>query len=40
MSQLTSFMDADQFLLTQDSDDAAEGMRAFFDKRDGDFKGN
>lgn len=40
LDHATSFMDADQFLLTQDSDDAAEGMRAFFDKRDGDFKGN
>lgn len=35
-----SFMDADQFLLAQDSDDAAEGLRAFFEKREGRFRGD
>jgi len=40
LDNASSFMDADQFLLTQGMEDAAEGLRAFFDKRDGDFSGN
>lgn len=40
LSNATSVMDADQFLLTMDMDDAGEGMRAFFEKRKADFKGN
>ena len=33
-------MDADQFLLTQGMEDAAEGIDAFFARRDPAFKGN
>jgi enoyl-CoA hydratase len=40
LNDATSFMDADQFLLTQGMEDATEGARAFFEKREADFKGN
>jgi enoyl-CoA hydratase len=40
LSDATSFMDADQFLLTQGMDDASEGALAFFEKRTAEFKGN
>jgi enoyl-CoA hydratase/carnithine racemase len=40
LDNATSFMDADQFLLAQDTEDAVEGAVAFFEKRDADFKGN
>lgn len=40
LDNATSFMDADQFLLAQGSDDAREGIAAFFEKRDGKFSGN
>ena len=35
-----SYMDRDQFLLTFTTDDLSEGIRAFFEKRDPNFKGN
>ena len=40
LNDATSFMDADQFLLTMGMEDATEGARAFFEKREADFKGN
>lgn len=40
LNDATSFMDADQFLLAQGMDDAAEGARAFFEQRDGEFRGD
>ena len=40
LDNASSFMDADQFLLTQGTEDAVEGASAFFDKRAPEFKGN
>jgi enoyl-CoA hydratase len=40
LNNATSFMDADQFMLAQSTDDAREGPAAFFEKRDPEFKGN
>ncbi|MDZ7783815.1 MAG: enoyl-CoA hydratase/isomerase family protein [Halioglobus sp.] len=40
LNNAVSFMDADQFLLTQGTEDALEGTLAFFDKRTPEFKGN
>ena len=40
LSDATSHMDADQFLLTQETEDAREGITAFFEKRPAKFKGN
>ena len=40
LNDATSFMDADQFLLTHGMDDAAEGARAFFEKREPEFRGD
>ncbi|MDX1733137.1 MAG: enoyl-CoA hydratase/isomerase family protein, partial [Halioglobus sp.] len=40
LDNAVSFMDADQFLLAQKTEDAREGPLAFFEKREGDFKGN
>jgi len=40
LNDATSFMDADQFLLTQGTEDAREGAMAFFEKREAEFKGN
>jgi len=40
LNDATSFMDADQFLLTQGMDDAREGALAFFEKRVPEFKGS
>ena len=40
LNDATSFMDADQFLLTMGMEDASEGPRAFFEKRKAQFKGN
>jgi enoyl-CoA hydratase/carnithine racemase len=40
LNDATSFMDADQFLLTMGMDDAREGAAAFFEKRSPKFKGN
>jgi enoyl-CoA hydratase len=40
LDNAVSFMDADQFLLTQGTEDALEGAMAFFEKREPTFKGN
>ena len=40
LNNATSFMDGDQFMLAQSTDDAREGPAAFFEKRDPEFKGN
>ncbi|MEE4660493.1 MAG: enoyl-CoA hydratase/isomerase family protein [Halieaceae bacterium] len=40
LNDATSFMDLDQFLLTQGMDDAAEARRAFFEKRAPNFSGD
>jgi len=40
LNDATSFMDADQFMVTQSTEDAREGAKAFFEKRPADFKGN
>lgn len=40
LNHAVSQMDADQFLLTQGTQDAIEGAMAFFEKREADFKGN
>ncbi len=40
LNDATSFMDIDQFMLTQGTEDALEGAMAFFEKRPPHFKGN
>jgi len=40
LNNATSFMDADQFFMSQSTEDAQEGAMAFFEKREPDFKGN
>ncbi len=40
LNNATSFMDADQFLLAQQTEDALEGARAFLEKRNPKFEGN
>jgi len=40
LNDATSHMDADQFLLTQETEDAREGVTAFFEKRPAKFEGN
>jgi enoyl-CoA hydratase/carnithine racemase len=40
LNNATSYMDADQFLLTQGMQDAREGAMAFFEKREPDFRGD
>ncbi len=40
LASASSFMDGDQFLLAQNTEDALEGAMAFFDKREPKFTGN
>jgi enoyl-CoA hydratase/carnithine racemase len=40
LNNAVSYMDADQFVLTQHSNDYAEGIRAFKEKRKPNYKGN
>ena len=40
LDNAVSHMDADQFLLAQGTEDAVEGIAAFFEKRPGSFRGN
>jgi enoyl-CoA hydratase/carnithine racemase len=40
LNDATSFMDADQFLLTQGMTDAVEGALAFFEQREAEFRGD
>ncbi len=40
LNNATSFMDADQFMTAQNTEDAKEGARAFFEKRPPKFQGN
>jgi enoyl-CoA hydratase/carnithine racemase len=40
LDNAVSYMDADQFLLAQGTEDAVEGVTAFFEKRPGSYSGN